>query len=461
MAKYVVTGGFPLRGQVQIFGAKNAGFKAMIAALLCDSPSKINNLSRVGDIETTREVITFLGGKVFFLDDHTAKVDPAGLKRYQAPMDCGAKSRAGMMFAGPLLSRFGKAVLPRPGGDKIGVRPVDRHLAGLAALGVKIAVRDGLFVLSAPKGLHGSRFRFPKNSHTGTETLIMAAVKALGRTVLENAAAEPEVDNLIAFLNRAGARIKRVRPRTIVIEGVSRMRGITHLVMADRNAAVTFACAALATRGEVLVKGADAKVLQAFLKKVREAGGATEIQEDGINFYREKPLKATGIVTAPYPGFMTDWQTLWTVLMTQAQGQSTVWETVFENRFGYAPILADMGAKITLFNPKIRDPEEVYNFDLADDSPDFWHGAKISGPTKLFGRTVTVNDVRTGAMMLLAGLISQGETTVLDTKNQISRGYVNLASDLASLGAKIKVTKEAESSVIFKTAQVKALETQN
>ena len=259
---------------------------------------------------------------------------------------------------------------------------------------------------------------------------------------MENAAAEPEVDNLIAFLNSAGAKIIRTAPRTIVIDGVSKLHGTTHKVMTDRNAVVTFACAALATKGDVFIKGADPKVLGAFLDKIREIGGAVEVKDNGINFKWEKPLKAADVVAAPCPAFMTDWQAVWATLMTQAQGISTITETIFENRFGYVPLLVSMGAKIKMFNPEVPDPENFYNFNLADDKAGNLHALKITGPTALSGRQVEVNDVRMGATMILAGLVASGKTTIIDSHDQVARGYESLAESLISLGAAIEITHE-------------------
>lgn len=449
MTKYLVTGGTRLKGTVRVHGAKNAGFKAMIAALLGDSPSQIQNYSQVGDIDTTWEIIECLGARVTSLGDHSLEVDPSGLSSFDAPTSCGVKSRAGMMFAGPLLAKFGRAVLPSPGGDKIGARPIDRHLAGLEALGVNIKFMDGVFRLQAPKGLTGGRYRFEKNTHTGTETLIMAAVKASGRTILENAASEPEVDNLIAFLNAAGGRIKRVDPRTIVIDGVSRLSGANHMIIADRNAVVTFACAALATRGDVLITGADKNTLAAFLAKVEEIGGGVEAGPQYVRFFSKKKLVASNVVTAPHPGFMTDWQPIWTTLMAQAKGVSTVHETVYEDRFGHVPVLIEMGAKIELFEPPAAETGDIYNFNIDGELVQGKHAIKIFGPALLVGREVTVSDIRMGATILLAGMVASGETVIIDPQDQIRRGYEKLDENLASLGAKVEAVSEGDDSVIY------------
>lgn len=439
MTKYVVTGGTPLIGQVALAGAKNAGFKALVGSLLGDSPSEICDLGLVSEIDFACEAITHLGGTVSQINNnpHCLRVNPSKMRLFTIPKEFGRRSRSSTMYVGPLLARFKKAVVPVPGGDKIGVRPIDRHLEGLTCLGATIKEEDGVFYITAPKGLRGTSYRFQKNTHTGTETLILAAVKAKGVTILENAAAEPEVDDLIKLLNAMGGRIRRTSARTIKIHGVPRLSGAKHAVMRDRIEAATFGCMALATKGSVEILGADATVLQSFLSLVQKAGGKTELINKGVRISYEKKLSATRVQTAPYPGFMTDWQPLWTTLMTQANGESIIHETVYESRFGFISDLVDMGAKIRLFNPKVARPGSVYNFNLYNDQSTNLHAARIIGPSKLVGKPVEINDIRKGATMLLAGMIAKGETIIIDPVDQINRGYENLVERLASLGARI------------------------
>ncbi len=440
MGKYIVTGGKKLQGQVTLHGAKNAGFKAMIAALLAESPSTLCDLGLISEIEFAKTIITSLGGKVTTNSDpHCLTIDPTNLSKYEIPADLSHLSRFSLMYAGPLLAKFGQAVFPLPGGDRIARRPVERHIDGFKALGASVEFKDNYFYAQAPKGLTGTTYRFAKSTHNGTENLLLAAVRAKGVTILENAAAEPEVDNLIEFLNAMGAKIKRTAPRTIKITGVSTLSGATHQVMPDRNEAVTYACAALATRGKVRIFKADAKVLTAFLKAVQKAGGVVEKGSDYLEFAYAKPLVATSVVAAPYPAFMTDWQPLWATLMTQADGVSLVHETVYESRFDYVSGLVQMGAKIAAFRPKVTDPDQFYNFNLEDDQPDNPHAVKIVGPTALKGTTLEIGDIRSGATALLAGAIAQGQTIVLDPKDQIKRGYEDLAGSLVGLGADIVV----------------------
>lgn len=440
MTKYVVAGGAPIKGIIHLAGAKNAGFKAMIAALLAQTPSTICDLGLISEIDFAQETITALGGKINKLPDrHCLEIDPGNLHSFAVPKEIGAKSRSVTMYVGPLLEKFGQAILPTPGGDPISTRPIDRHIDGLTALGAKVEFKDGAYHVTAPHGLKGTTFRFNKNTHTGTETLLMCAVWAKGETILENAAAEPEVDDLITLLNAMGAKIMRLDARTIRITGVAKLHGVKHTVMLDRIEAATFACMALATKGDVKIVGADPLVLTAFLEKVNEAGGRWEKEDDGIKFWYEKPLKATQVEAALYPRFMTDWQPVWTALMTQANGVSTIHETVYEKRFNHIADLTKMGGKFEFFNPEVLDPEATYNFNLEDDRPENFHAVRIFGPVTLTGGEIEINDIRRGATILLAGMMAAGKTVIFDPKDQIKRGYENLVDRLKQLGAKIDI----------------------
>lgn len=439
MAKFVIHGGKPLKGVVRVGGAKNSSFKLMIASLLAQGESRLLDISSISDVKTTKEVIKVLGGRVESPGKGTIFVNPDKIKIAKIPQKFGYKSRASIMFAGPLLARFGQAFLPFPGGDPIGKRPIERHLQGLKALGAKVKTSNSSIQLSC-RQLKGTRYHFVKNTHTGTETLIMAAVRAKGTTILENAALEPEVDDLIEFLNEMGAKIKRLPNRKIRIEGVRQLKGVIHKTIPDRNEVVSYACAALATKGDVIIENAEEKHLQAFLEKVKEAEGCFEIGCYGIRFWYQKPLKATDITTAPHPGFMTDWQPLWTTLMTQAKGASKVIETIHTNRLGFTRDLVKMGGKIELFNPKVRNPKKFYNFNLEDDRPEYFHAAKVTGPTPLKGMDLVIPDIRAGATLTLAALIAQGKSTLSGIEH-IGRGYEDLDLRLKELGADIRRVK--------------------
>jgi len=435
MAKYIIEGGFPLKGKVTVSGAKNAGFKLMIASLLSDETSALSNISYIRDVISVKKIIEALGAKVDFSDD-TMQVN-GGIKSWEVPSELGIGSRASFMYLPVLLHRFKKGRFNLPVGDKIGERPINWFLDGLEKMGATIVKTNGLVEANAPKGLSGCNYTFPKNSHTGTEGLIMAAVLAKGKTRLENAAAEPEIDDLIAFLNKMGAKISRVSERIIEIDGVNSLKGTTYKVMPDRNEVVTFCCIALGTKGDIEIENANQKVIEAFIQKVKKAGGGVEMIEKGLRAFYKGELKPVNIETAPYPGFMTDWQPLWTTLMTQAVGESIVHETIFENRFAYVPSLQKMGAEIKLFSPPISNPDIFYNFDWNSESAKYPHAVKISGPRKLKGSELEVTDIRAGATLVLAALIAD-RGSVLEGIEHIERGYVDLEGRLASLGAKIK-----------------------
>lgn len=437
MPKFLIEGGYPLKGEVLLGGAKNASFKLMIASLLLEKGEvKLSNLPKIGDVSTTVKIIKKLGGEVKKVGEKTFLINSTGISSFKVPKSLVLQTRAPIIFVGPLLARFGKAVLPFPGGDRLGQRPLDRHFQALRALGVRIKVFNNHFMASC-KNLKGGTVSFPKNSHTGTEMLIMASVKAQGKTVIHNAAREPEVDDLIAFLVKMGAKIRRINKRKIVIEGVKRLTSSTHAVMPDRNEAVTFACVALGTDGDILVKNARSCDLKAFLEKLKEIGGGFDIYKSGIRFFSKGKLRATKVVTHPHPGFMTDWQPLWTTLMTQARGESQVIETVFPNRFFFVSELKKMGAKISLFNPQVKNPDKFYNFDQGDDRKEYFHGAKITGPTKLKPIKTRVPNLRAGATLVLATLMAKGKSQ-LSNVTEIDRGYEDLDKKLIKLGAKMR-----------------------
>jgi UDP-N-acetylglucosamine 1-carboxyvinyltransferase len=293
-------------------------------------------------------------------------------------------------------------------------------------------------IICTSNGLVGARYRFEKNTHTGTETLIMAGVKAKGKTILENAAEETEIDDMIDFLNSMGGRIKRLPGRVIEIEGVEHLHGAIHKIMPDQNQVVSFAVAALATKGDIVVENARVNELESFLEKLDAIGAGYEVGSYGIRFFYKEELHSTDVMTAIHPGFKTDWQPLWVTLMTQAQGTSIVHETISQSRFQYVPSLLEMGATIELFNPVVKNPEEVYNFNWADRKDTDLHAARIRGPSTLRGGTFDIVDLRHGATLMIAGMVAQGETVLHDPKKHIDRGYEGLDDQLNTMGAKIE-----------------------
>lgn len=436
LVRWRIRGGRPLIGRARVSGAKNTAFKAMIAALLADSPSLLENVPDVEDVRLVACAIEELGGRVMRLVPTTWLIDPRPLNASRVSACPLERTRASSLLLVPLLVRFGEALVLEPGGDRIGRRPLDRTLTGLEALGARVEKR-GEYLLVRADRLRGTRYRFPKNTHTGTETLLLAAACAPGETLLENAAQEPEVDDLIAFLNAMGARICRTSERTIRIEGGAQLHGARHRVMPDRNEAVTFACAALATKGEIEIEGVRAPDVRAFLDVLEQIGAGSTCCEMSWRVWHRGPLRPAIIQTAPHPGFMTDWQPLIAPVLTQAEGMSIIHETVFENRFHYARELLRMGARIEFFNPPVENPDAVYNFNLEDDRPEFFHAIRIFGPTPLHPATVRAMDIRGGGALVIAALAARGES-VIEGIEHLERGYERLDLALRALGAEIE-----------------------
>ena len=432
---FQITGGTPLYGSVRVGGAKNASYKLMIAALLADSESRLLNFSHISDVSLVSNIIDYLGGSVRQAGERALFVNPQEMSSHTINGKHGAQGRFSTMFIPALLHRFGQAVVPAPGGDKIGKRSLDWHFDGLKALGAEIIWENGMYIAKANQ-LKGTNYRFTKNTHTGTETLIMAAVKAEGRTILENAAEEPEIDDLIAFLNNMGAWIRRKPNRVIEIEGVKQLKGTIHKVMPDRNEAISYACAALTTKGDIVIEDLPADLITSFLEVIDQIGAGYEVGPYGIRFFDKGPLSATKITTAIHPGFMTDWQPLMATVLTQCQGESTLHEVIHSNRFQYVDALQKMGADIEYFNPKVTKPEEIYNFRLEDDRPEYYHAIKVTGPTALKSGNFEVADLRHGATLVIAALAAQGTSTISGIEH-IDRGYETLDEKLQSLGAQI------------------------
>lgn len=442
MEKFIIKGGKKLKGEISILGSKNVALKVLVAACLTNEEVTVENVPIISDFITMANIIEHLGGEVKF-NDHSVSVRLKEFSSEKISLAEAAEIRTSYMFLAPLLARMGKAIIPNPGGCRIGARPIDRIVAGLKKMGIIMEYDsgDGYFHAKAPNGLKGTKYTFEKNTHTGTETMILAAVLAKGKTILENAAQEPEVDELIGLLNRMGAKIKRKKERTIVIEGVLNLHGATFKIVPDRNEVVTFAVAAIITEGDIFIKDVNKKGIEEFLELLKSCGGGFEEKENGIRFFYKGPLKATNVVTTFYPGVMTDWQGPWAVLMTKAKGQSTIHETVYENRFTYADELTKMGAQIELYNPKINNSDKFYNFNIKDDNGKNFHAAKISGPTDLHNGVLDISDLRAGATLVLAALAAKGESVLFGVEH-LDRGYEQFDKRLKKIGADIKRVKE-------------------
>jgi UDP-N-acetylglucosamine 1-carboxyvinyltransferase len=445
MEKLIVNGGKKITGTVGVSGAKNVALKAMVAACLTEEEVVIKNVPLISDFMVMVEIIKELGGEVRIID-HVAHVRMKNFKKEKITLEEAAKIRTSAMFLSPLLARIGKAVIPNPGGCRIGARPIDRTIKGLEKMGYSISYMsdDGFFYLKRNSSAKKDEivYKFEKSTHTGTETLLMIAALLKGTKVtLQNSAAEPEIDELINLLNQMGAKILRTDERTIVIEGVERLNGTEFTIGPDRNEIVTLAIAAIVTKGDVLIKGAENVDLSPFIQRLELAGGGVEQRGDGIRFFYKGELTSVDVETSTYPGFMTDWQGPWAILMTQAKGEAIIHETVYENRFGYVGELKKMGANITLFNPEIKNPEEVYNFNLSDNNPEYFHAIKIKDLTPLHNAVVEVSDLRAGATLVLAALSATGESVIFGIEH-LDRGYERLEERLKSLGADIERVKE-------------------
>lgn len=446
MEKIVINGGKKLKGSIGVSGAKNVALKTLVAACLTDEEVVIKNIPLISDFMVMVAIIRELGGEVK-IEDHTAYIRMKKFKKEKISLDEGAKIRTSAMFLSPLLTRMGKAVIPNPGGCRIGARPIDRTVKGLKKMGFEALYnsKDGYYYFKKnehKKNKAAVTYRFEKSTHTGTETLIMAAVLGFGKTILENAACEPEVDELIALLTQMGAKIKeKGKRRTIEITGVKKLHGTEFSIGPDRNEIVTIATAAILTKGDVFIKNVGNVDLSAFIEKLEEAGGGIEKKDNGTRFYYKGSLKSVSVQTSSYPGFMTDWQGPWAILMANAKGDSIIHETIYENRFGYVKELKKMGAKIILFNPDVKNPEEIYGFNLSDNNPSYFHAIEVKGPTELHNGIVEISDLRAGATLVLAALSATGESVILGAEH-LDRGYERLEEGLGSLGADIKRVKE-------------------
>ncbi|MDO8601718.1 MAG: UDP-N-acetylglucosamine 1-carboxyvinyltransferase [bacterium] len=429
--KFKITGGKTLSGEIELAGAKNAATKLMITSLLTNEPCVLENMPHIGDVMITGELCKSVGSFISH-EGHTLTIATPEITTHKVgPLS--RKNRIPILALGPLLARTGKAEVPFLGGDKIGARPVDIHLAALQEMGAVIKVEGDTYVAEAPNGLRGARIdmRFP--SVGATENTILAAVLAKGRTVIHNAAVEPEIIDVIKFLQKMGAIIELGTNRMIAIEGVSKLHGAKHEVMPDRNEAVSFACLGLVTGGPVLVKNARQDELITFLNAVRRIGGDYQVRSNGISFFRPEGVQFQGIEieTDTHPGFMTDWQQPFAVVLTQAEGLSVIHETVFEDRFGYIKDLGTMGADIKVLNKCLG--ELKCRFSGGNSA----HCAVIDGPTKLKAANLMVKDLRSGMVNIIAALIADG-VSIIDGIEEIDRGYENIDTRLRALGAQIE-----------------------
>jgi UDP-N-acetylglucosamine 1-carboxyvinyltransferase len=428
MAKFIIKGGKPLFGEVTLAGAKNAASKMMVTSLLTDEPCILENVPMIEEIDIVIELLKNIGSEIE-RSGSTIKIATPTIKNNRV-IELTRRNRIPILALGPLLARTGEAEVPVLGGDKIGARPVDIHLEGLSKLGAQIHITKNSYHAWAHDGLHGAEIEFRFPSVGATENVMLAAVLAKGKTVIKNAALEPEIIDLVKMLQKMGAIVELCPPRTIMIEGVEKLHGVTNRVLADRNEAVSMACLAIATNGRIVLKGAIQEHLITFLNVVRRLGGEYEVTDDGIAFWKAGDLRQLEIHTDVHPGFMTDWQQPLGLLLTQAQGISTIHETIYEDRFGYALDLNEMGAKIKVSMD--CPPHEPCRLQ----GKNAYHFAVIEGPTTLSSKNLIVRDLRSGMVDILAALVAEG-TSEVDGVEEIDRGYERMDERLRALGADI------------------------
>lgn len=437
-----ITGGTPLKGSIKAAGAKNAITKLLVASLLSDKRCRFYNVPNIGDVEVTVALCKEIGMEVAW-DRETGvmEVITRELKTSYVPQRFSGSNRIPILMIGALLGRTDEDIIvPTVGGCDLGKRPVDFHIEALRQLGAVIEYREmkreGAYFAHAHHGLRGTLITLPYPSVGATENTILAGVTARGMTVIKNAAIEPEIVELILFLQKLGAIITLDVDRTICIRGTRRFYEVEHTVIPDRIEAASWGMAAISTKGKVFVENAQHLHMITFLNKIREIGGGFEIRNNGIEFFYDGPLQGgIHLETDVHPGFMTDWQQPFVVLLTQASGSSVVHETVYENRFGYTETIGEMGADITLFRQCLGG--KLCRFSSQCHS----HSLIVKGPAPLIGKEISIPDLRAGFAYVMAALIANG-TSVISGLPFLDRGYENLTGKLEILGAQIERTKK-------------------
>ena len=434
--KFIIESGRYLKGEIRVRGAKNAVTKQMVASLLAPGKSVLQNVPEIGDVEITKQILASIGCKIEHdPEGGVLSIDAANLSTHRVPEEYSGLNRIPILLAGVLMHRFGAAEIPMMGGCDIGPRPVDFHIEGLRSLGADIRYEDGVYRFAA-KRLTGARITLPFPSVGATENLMMAAATAKGTTEIRNAAIEPEIVDLALFLQSMGAIITQETDRTWIIQGVETLHPAQHRVINDRIEAASFAVSAIATRGDVTIKGADQLHMLTFLNWLRKAGGEFETVEGGIRFAGvQSKLKPIAVETGVHPGLMTDWQQPLVILLTQAEGMSVIHETVYENRFGYAETLNRMGARIQLYS------ECLGGRDCRFRNSGHRHSAVIMGPTPLKGAKIEIPDLRAGFSYLVAAALAEGKTEISGVK-YIERGYDRVVEKFQALGVPISVVEE-------------------
>ncbi len=430
--RYLIEGGYKLEGVVEVDAAKNAISKQIVASILTEAPCTFTNVPRITEINAILDMLSEIGASYEWLDEGTLVIQTPKLARATVSEKYSGFNRIPILLLAPLLHRAKEVKVPVVGGCRIGERPVDYHIAGLEAMGASVEMSDKYYIARSGK-LQGAVVELPYPSVGATENILMAATLAEGTTVIINAAIEPEIIDTILFLQKMGALIAIDVDRRIIIEGVNELHGATHYTMSDRIEVASLATAALATNGRVTVKNAQQVHMIAFLNELRKAGGEMQVDVDGITFFRKnRELHGTHIETDVHPGFMTDWQQPFVVLLTQAHGVSVIHETVYEDRFGYTHMLGAMGADIDLSRSCLG-----HKFCRFRDK-NYLHSCIVRGPTQLKGQTITIPDLRAGYAYIIAALVAEGASEVRGI-NYIDRGYAKVPEKLKAIGATIDV----------------------
>lgn len=427
-------------GRVSIAGSSNQVTKCIIAALLTNEHVLIKNAPAVNERKIAEELFAHLGGEVEYIDEHTIRLCAYNVSKNSISKEICQKNRISILAVSALLHRFGSAyIFATLGGDKIGKRPVDFHIKGLQEMGAHVELDGNLYHISVDQdGLQGAHIILPFPSVMTTENLILSATLAKGRTIIENAAIEPEITELVKMLQKMGADITINANRTYVIQGVSKLKGCELRIMPDRNQAVSFACAALATGGNVLLEKIPHDPLYSFLNYIQRMGAEFKVNSEGIyvSSPKGKRLKNTHIEVEVHPGFMTDWQQPFMVLFTQAEGISILHETIFEERLGYTRYLNSMGANINLFSTCLGEAPCRFK------NKNHTHSAIIHGPTPLKGGTYKMpTDIRAGMCLVIAGLVASG-TTKLSNIQELQRKYDNIVEKLTQMGGDVSIVNE-------------------
>lgn len=445
--KLRIKGGIPLEGTVKAAGAKNAITKLLVASLLSTKKCIFFNVPNIQEVEVTVELCQEIGSEIQWdREEGILEIQTKALKTSYIPQRFSGANRIPILMIGALLGRTEEAIIvPTAGGCKIGRRPINFHIEAIEQMGARIEYREmrkeGAYFAQAPKGLRGSLIVLPFPSVGATENTILAATRAKGTTIIKNAAVEPEIIDLVLFLQKLGVMISVEADRTICIEEAHKFYEVEHHVLTDRIEAASLAMAAISTQGRIFVEGAEQQHMIAFLKKLRQLGAGFTVKREGIEFFYQGPLQSgIHLETDVHPGFLTDWQQPFVVLLTQAHGTAIVHETIYENRFGYAQNLKELGADIELYTHCLGGKQCRFA------SQNFHHSLIVNGPTPLISKEIVIPDLRAGFAYVMAALLAP-DVSIISNVAYLDRGYENLVQKLGSLGADI-VRIPAESKIL-------------